>query len=133
MAPASGPVVKHACVTPLKSDGELSFERGDIRVVDRAYEAGWRGQLRGCTGTSPVNYVACISRRMKLVPRADEHENHHEDLQPIGRAPVSLRSADIVGQSFENISSRSVLPSLRHSVMSDPRMTPVKCPDDSEE
>ena len=47
---------------------ELSFERGDIRVVDRAYEAGWRGQLRGCTGTFPVNYVACISRRMKLVP-----------------------------------------------------------------
>ena len=65
--------------------------------------------------------------------RADEHENHHEELQLIERAPVSLLSADIVGQSFENISSRSVLPGLRHSVMSDPRMTPVKCPNDSEE
>ena len=64
--------------------------------------------------------------------RADEHENHHEELQLIETFPL-LYLVLTLGQSFENISSRSVLPVLRHSVMSDPRMTPVKCPDDGEE
>ena len=37
---------------------ELAFDKGDvIRVVNREYKDWWRGQLRGCTGIFPVNYV----------------------------------------------------------------------------
>ncbi|KAG8959514.1 ESCRT-0 subunit protein hse1 [Tulasnella sp. 419] len=41
--------------------GELAFEKGDIiKVVDRAYDNWWRGQLKGKTGIFPVNYVEVL-------------------------------------------------------------------------
>ena len=64
VAPVSVPVVTRVRAShtfEATEPGELAFERGDIiRVVDRAYEAWWRGQLRGRTGIFPVNYVVCM-------------------------------------------------------------------------
>jgi Variant SH3 domain/Galactose oxidase, central domain len=41
--------------------GDLGFEMGDvIEVVDQRHKDWWRGQLNGCTGIFPVNYVVSI-------------------------------------------------------------------------
>ena len=46
-----------------KDDDEISFDAGDwITVLDKSNADWWKGQVHGCVGIFPRNYVASTTQ-----------------------------------------------------------------------